>query len=167
MRSKKLPVAAATSATEDCAGGRCAGVVRSEEHHRSVKRSSSNAFGSRLDRKSEGENVSRLYPTRRDTRVARASFHPQCDACRPTTGARDSRSGETLRSNDGCLHPASVLQRLRRTAERSFPTPNATAASTHSSGPSHDVDTRRALGRPNLPTMNRRARPTDRVSSRS
>ena len=33
-----------TSTTENCVGGRCSGVVRSEEHHPSVKRSSSNAF---------------------------------------------------------------------------------------------------------------------------
>ena len=34
-------------------------------------------------------------PARRDARVARASLRPHCNAVRPTTGARDSRSGET------------------------------------------------------------------------
>jgi hypothetical protein len=59
--------------------------------------------------------VPRLYPARRDARVAGASFHPQCNACRPTTVARDSRSGETLWSNDGCLHP--VANAIHRRAQ--------------------------------------------------
>jgi hypothetical protein len=129
------------STTENRVGGRCAGVVRGEEHHPSVNGSSSNAFGSCFDRSSEARTCLACIqlgvmpalrgrpPTRSATPVVQRRVRGTAGPvrrCGRTTGActpSQMRSTGARRRRQGRAQPAAPRRKRSDASLTSSSTP--------------------------------------------